>query len=158
MKLQKCLLLILIFGIISIASVFSLDMRLGGQFWNPTIAVVFRVNRFDFRAGYDFTGWGTDYIDYLYLSTDFRIIDKLHLVGPLHFHVGIGGYLLLPVEGNENVNIFGVRAPVGLQLLFANEFVEIFMDIAPAMEIAPSLEFFKLWSGFVGVTFRLPTK
>ena len=158
MKLLKGIILILIFGIISITSVFSIDMRIGGQFWNPTVAVVFRINRFDFRAGYDFTGWGTDYIDYLYLSTDFRIIDKLHLAGPLHFHVGVGGYLLLPVEDNGNENIFGIRAPVGLQLLFADEFIEIFVDIAPAIEIAPSVEFFKLWSGFVGITFKLPTK
>jgi hypothetical protein len=158
MKLQKCPLLILIFGIITAASVFSIDMRIGGSFGNPTLGVIFRVNRFDFRMGYDFTGWLTEYKDFLCISTDFRIIDQLHLVGPLHFYLGVGGYLLLPVEGGEGGNIFGVRAPVGLQLLFAEKKVEIFAEMTPTVDIAGDVEAFQHWQGWVGFTIKLPTK
>ncbi len=56
--------------------------------------------------------------------------------GSLPFYYGIGGRLLL---GNQAK--LGVRIPVGLNYLFANDPIGIFFEVAPVLDLVPSTRF-----------------
>jgi hypothetical protein len=57
--------------------------------------------------------------------------------GRLPLYFGVGG--LVRVRDNNNDNQVGVRAPVGLSYMFDNVPVDIFVEIAPAIDFAPDV-------------------
>lgn len=80
------------------------------------------------------------HVDYLY-----------HVPGPpeievpgLLFHIGVGGRIKLIEDDNdkddESDNRLGVRVPLGVDYLFARSHVELFFEVAPVMDLAPSTE------------------
>jgi hypothetical protein len=80
------------------------------------------------------------HVDYLY-----------HIPGPpelevpgLLFHIGVGGRIKL-VENDagkqeEDQNRLGVRVPLGLDYLFARSHLEMFFEVAPILDLAPSTD------------------
>lgn len=68
-----------------------------------------------------------------YIIHDFRSlsVDK----GSLPFYYGIGGRIRF-----DNDTRIGVRAPVGLAYMFANSPLDVFVEVAPILDLAPSTE------------------
>ncbi len=71
-----------------------------------------------------------------YLIHDFSIakVDK----GRFPLYYGIGGRIRFH-DGNQDDQI-GVRIPVGMAYLFANSPLELFFEVVPILDLAPSTE------------------
>ena len=76
----------------------------------------------------------------LYLHSDI-LWHAFHLFpvsqGQLPLYFGVGGLVRFKTDGNSNQ--VGIRAPVGISYLFENTPVDIFMEVAPTLDIAPGL-------------------
>jgi hypothetical protein len=85
-------------------------------------------------------GWSPrDHTDlYLHgdiLWHDFDLIPVSQGRLPLYF--GVGG--LVRVRDDNDDNQIGVRAPVGLSYMFDNIPVDVFVEVAPAIDLAPDV-------------------
>jgi hypothetical protein len=74
----------------------------------------------------------------LYLQSDilwhaFQLFPVSHGQLPLYF--GVGG--LARIRNDDNSNEFGIRVPVGISYMFENAPVDVFMEVGPALDIAP---------------------
>ena len=99
------------------------------KYWlNDTLAI-------DGAAGWSFH----DHTDF-YLHTDL-LWHKLDLIpvarGRLAGYVGAGG--LVRFRDDHYDNEFGVRVPVGVSYMLDNAPVDVFAEIAPALDVAPSV-------------------
>jgi hypothetical protein len=79
------------------------------------------------------------HMDYLFHAPRPPEID----VPGLLFYFGIGGRIkLVDDEGDEESdNRLGVRVPLGLDYLFAQSHLEMFLEVAPLLDLAPETEF-----------------
>jgi len=91
-------------------------------------------NAFDFGLAWSFehTNSMTMQADYLWHSYNLIKVDK----GTMPVYYGVGGRVLLGDEGNV-----GVRIPVGVNYLFANDPIGLFFEVAPVLDLAPSTTF-----------------
>ena len=72
--------------------------------------------------------------DYLWYKHGFFQAGKVKM--PLYF--GVGGRMVLR---DNNSDKFGVRVPVGVSYRFIDpEFVELFGELAPVLDLAPSMK------------------
>jgi hypothetical protein len=58
--------------------------------------------------------------------------------GRLPLYFGVGGLIRFRDDNEENQ--VGVRAPVGLSYMFDNAPVDFFVEIAPAIDVAPNVQ------------------
>ena len=76
----------------------------------------------------------------LYLHSDI-LWHAFHLFpvskGQLPLYFGAGG--LVRIRNDDNPNEFGIRAPIGISYMFENAPVDIFMEVAPTLDIAPGV-------------------
>lgn len=85
-------------------------------------------------------GWSThDHTD-LYLHSDvlwhnFNLIPVPR--GSLPVYFGVGG--LVRFRDDNRDNDVGIRAPVGVSYMFDNAPIDVFAEIAPAIDVAPSV-------------------
>jgi len=84
--------------------------------------------------------------DYLWHNYDaFSDVDS----GTLPLYYGIGGRVIFA----ENDAVIGARVPVGLNYLFEDSPIGLFIEVAPVLDILPSTDFHV--NGGVGVRFYL---
>ena len=113
---------------------FGLGIQLGeptglnGKLWTG------RTNAVDFAVAWSFEGRDEMVMqaDYVWHSFDVFPVSKGEL--PLYF--GIGGRAIL-----KNDPVLGVRIPVGLAYMFESAPLDIFMEIAPILNVIPSTDF-----------------
>lgn len=91
-------------------------------------------NALDLTAAWSFKG-----DDHLLLQADyvwhsFNIISVSS--GRLPIYFGIGGRVLLADDP-----LIGVRVPIGLNYMFSDAPVDIFLEIVPILDIAPATDF-----------------
>ena len=83
--------------------------------------------------------WSFGKNDALQLQADF-VMHKFDLFevdrGRLPFYFGIGGHIVL---GDKTG--LGVRIPVGLDYIFDNTRVDVFLELVPGLSLAPSTDF-----------------
>jgi len=91
-------------------------------------------NAFDFAAAWSFQGNGNLLLQADYVWHIFRLIPVPD--GKLPFYVGIGGEIIL-----ANDPVIGVRVPLGLDYMFSNAPVDIFVELVPILRLAPSTDF-----------------
>lgn len=72
------------------------------------------------------------HLDYIFHSFDVIKVDK----GRLPIYYGIGGRIKLADESK-----FGIRIPVGLDYLFKDAPLDLFLEVVPMLELAPDTEF-----------------
>lgn len=105
-------------------------------------------NAFDLGLAWSFGRYDAINIhaDYLWHQYDlFEEVDK----GTLPVYYGIGGRVVLA----ENDALIGARLPVGINYLFEDSPVGLFLEIAPIVNVAPSTDFDL--DGSLGVRFYL---
>lgn len=122
--------------------------RIGFGVGTPNAVFIYQPAPFDLRGGYDFTEGS----QFLFLSADWRPAGHIHINGPFHFYFGIGAYAkLYPEAEAENLFEGGTRLPVGLSLLFFENVVELFVEIAPGFDLYPKPAFsadpVQVWAG-----------
>jgi len=91
-------------------------------------------NAFDFAAAWSFQGEGNLLLQADYVWHIFRLIPVPD--GKLPFYVGVGGEVILADDP-----VIGVRVPLGLDYMFANAPVDIFVELVPILRLAPSTDF-----------------
>lgn len=91
-------------------------------------------NAFDFAAAWSFQGNGNLLLQADYVWHIFRLIPVPD--GKLPFYVGIGGEVILASDP-----VIGVRVPLGLDYMFNNAPVDIFVELVPILRLAPSTDF-----------------
>jgi hypothetical protein len=95
-------------------------------------------------------GWSIGEPDWIYVHGDY-LWHRYELdveEGSLPFYFGIGARVLLR-EGHDSK--VGVRVPLGLDYLFENHQFDIFIEVAPIIDLAPDTDFDV--SGGVGVRY-----
>ena len=85
-------------------------------------------------AAWSFRGNTTVHLHADYIRHNFEAIHVNR--GSMAFYYGVGGRLLL---GNDDR--IGVRIPLGLSYFFENDPLEIFLEVAPILDLAPATEF-----------------
>ena len=83
--------------------------------------------------------------DYLVHKFDLIPVEK----GSLPFYFGIGGRIRF-AEGNGDDRI-GIRIPVGLDYIFADAPLDIFLELVPILDLAPDTDLD--FNGAVGIRF-----
>jgi len=91
-------------------------------------------NAFDFAAAWSFQGEGNLLLQADYVWHIFRLIPVPD--GKLPFYVGVGGEVILADDP-----VIGVRVPLGLDYMFGNAPVDIFVELVPILRLAPSTDF-----------------
>jgi len=91
-------------------------------------------NAFDFAAAWSFQGDGNLLLQADYVWHIFRLIPVES--GRLPFYVGVGTEVVF-----DDDPVLGVRVPLGLDYLFANAPVDIFVELVPILRLAPSTDF-----------------
>jgi hypothetical protein len=91
-------------------------------------------NALDFAAAWSFQGDGHLLLQADYVWHMFRLISVSS--GKLPFYVGIGGRVVLSDDP-----LFGVRVPLGLDYMFADAPVDIFLELVPILDLAPETDF-----------------
>jgi len=128
----------------------------------PSVPIYWAVS-LGFYSGYD------SYLS-LNVSGDYYMIDN-KLVGPLHWFLGVGGFLGFNTFTNNYHNVdyswtdlaFGARVPIGLSVQ-PIPLLEIFLDIAPSLGLGINGEQAYTYNGNkyvnkkggVGLYFALP--
>ncbi len=85
-------------------------------------------------------GWSLGEGDWIYVHGDYLWhryefdVDE----GSLPFYFGIGARVLVH-EGHDSR--VGIRVPLGLDYLFANHQWDIFIEVAPVIDLAPDTDF-----------------
>jgi len=91
-------------------------------------------NAFDFAAAWSFQGNGHLLLQADYVWHIFRLIPVSS--GRLPFYVGVGGRVVFADDPT-----IGVRVPFGLDYMFSNAPVDIFLELVPILDLAPSTDF-----------------
>ena len=91
-------------------------------------------NAFDFGAAWSFQGDGHLLLQADYVWHIFRLIPVSS--GKLPFYVGVGGRVVFADDPT-----IGVRVPLGLDYMFSNAPVDIFLELVPILDLAPSTDF-----------------
>ena len=86
-------------------------------------------------------GWSThDHTDF-YLHSDV-LLHKFDIIpvssGRLPFYIGAGG--LLRFRNDHRDNQVGIRIPIGVSYIFDNAPIDVFAEIGPALDVAPSVQ------------------
>lgn len=111
-------------GELGVGAVFGSPTAVSGKLW------LGGGNAVDAALGWDFVvGELRLHADYLWHWFNVTKVEK----GRLPLYIGVGGSLSL---GNRAE--FGVRVPLGIAYHFANDPVEIFLEVAPGLRLSPS--------------------
>lgn len=126
---------------LSATPLFAQSGRLGLASGIPNGVLIYRPPSLDFRFGYDFTP-GQQFV---FVSGDWRFIDNRPIVGVLHFSVGVGGYGKFFPQGRKDSDTFnadwGIRVPGSLSVLLFENFLELFLEVAPGIDLYPRAQF-----------------
>ncbi|MBK6766105.1 MAG: hypothetical protein IPG71_07205 [bacterium] len=106
----------------------------------------------DRASAVDITGaWSWN--EWILVSADFQLYDFfLDMPREWKWYYGGGVYMSLANDGHED-NTFGVRVPIGLKYHFPYTIVDVWGEVAPGLELAPSTR--GSLQGGVGLTFWL---
>ena len=116
------------------------DVGLGVMVGEPTglSLKVWSGSRTAFDAA---AGWSLNENDWIYLHGDYlwhRYDLQLDAPGALPFYFGIGARVLLHEGDDSRV---GVRVPLGLDYITRDHRFDIFLEVAPIVDLAPDTGF-----------------
>ena len=90
----------------------------------------------DAAIAWSFVDQGALHIHADYLFHDFQLI-TLGGKGKLPLYYGVGARL----KFGDNDTQFGIRIPVGIDYLFSDAPVDIFLEVVPMLNLAPTTKF-----------------
>ena len=151
MRMRSVLACLLIAASLSIATSAGADVAVGVVAGEPT-GLSFKTWHEERTAVDAASGWSFGKGGRLYVHSDYlwhRMIEDRQIGGTVPFYFGIGGRLL--VRDGEDTRI-GVRVPVGLDYFFDEGRFNVFVELAPIVDLVPETEL--AFSGGVGLRFR----
>ncbi len=113
-------------------------------------------NAFQAAAAWSFVGYESFQFQADYLFHNFGLLNSSEMSGALPVYVGIGGRIKL-AENADNTDhndaLLGVRVPLGISYIFENTPLDIFLEVAPILDLVPATDF--NIDGAVGLRFYL---
>ena len=91
-------------------------------------------NAFDFAAAWSFKGDGNLLLQADYVWHFFELMPVPS--GKLPLYIGIGGRVVLADDPS-----FGIRVPIGIDYLFADAPIDIFLELVPILDLSPETDF-----------------
>jgi hypothetical protein len=91
-------------------------------------------NAFDFAAAWSFKGDGNLLLQADYVWHFFNLMPVPS--GKLPLYIGIGGRVILADDPR-----FGVRIPIGIDYLFADAPIDVFLELVPILDLSPETDF-----------------
>ena len=91
-------------------------------------------NAFDFAAAWSFKGDGNLLLQADYVWHFFELMPVPS--GKLPLYIGIGGRVVLADDPS-----FGVRVPIGINYLFADAPIDVFLELVPILDLSPETDF-----------------
>jgi hypothetical protein len=91
-------------------------------------------NAFDFAAAWSFKGDGHLLLQADYVWHFFNLMPVSS--GKLPLYIGIGGRVILADDPR-----FGVRIPIGIDYLFADAPIDVFLELVPILDLSPETDF-----------------
>ena len=99
-------------------------------------------------------GWDAGDRDIFHLNADYLFYD-FHTIrvdaGNIPFYYGLGLRLVDEDRPKKDLNL-GIRVPVGLHFFFKSSPVDIFLEVAPVVELTPDTDF--TIDGSLGIHYR----
>ena len=89
--------------------------------------------------GWSFSGDDSLDVHMDYLFHHFGLFDSPEMPGRMPLHFGFGGRLKFEEDGDDDV-ILGVRVPVGISYLFAEQPMDLFGEIVPIVDLLPDTD------------------
>ena len=87
-------------------------------------------------------GWSLRKGDWLYLHCDYLLhsyeLDVAEFDGSVPYYFGVGGRVLLQEGADSRV---GVRVPLGLDYVFESGRFDVFLELAPILDVVPETSF-----------------
>ena len=91
-------------------------------------------NAFDFAAAWSFKGDGHLLLQADYVWHFFNLMPVSS--GKLPLYIGIGGRVVLADDPS-----FGIRIPIGIDYLFADAPIDVFLELVPILDLSPETDF-----------------
>jgi len=91
-------------------------------------------NAFDFAAAWSFKGDGNLLLQADYVWHFFELMPVPS--GKLPLYIGIGGRVVLADDPS-----FGIRVPIGIDYLFADAPIDVFLELVPILDLSPETDF-----------------
>lgn len=91
-------------------------------------------NAFDFAAAWSFKGDGNLLLQADYVWHFFNLMPVPS--GKLPLYIGIGGRVILADDPR-----FGIRIPIGIDYLFADAPIDVFLELVPILDLSPETDF-----------------
>ncbi len=91
-------------------------------------------NAFDFAAAWSFKGDGSLLLQADYVWHFFNLMPVSP--GKLPLYIGIGGRVVLADDPR-----FGIRIPIGIDYLFADAPIDVFLELVPILDLSPETDF-----------------
>jgi len=91
-------------------------------------------NAFDFAAAWSFKGDGNLLLQADYVWHFFNLMPVSS--GKLPLYIGIGGRVVLADDPS-----FGVRIPIGIDYMFADAPIDVFLELVPILDLSPETDF-----------------
>ena len=90
-------------------------------------------NAFDFAAAWSFKGDGHLLLQADYVWHFFNLMPVSP--GKLPLYIGIGGRVVLADDPR-----FGIRIPIGIDYLFADAPIDVFLELVPILDLSPETD------------------
>ena len=91
-------------------------------------------NAFDFAAAWSFKGDGNLLLQADYVWHFFELMPVPS--GKLPLYIGIGGRVVLADDPS-----FGIRIPIGIDYMFADAPIDVFLELVPILDLSPETDF-----------------
>ena len=127
------------------------EKRIGLGIGKPTTVLVFSYDPWVGKLAYDFTKGN----QFLFLSASYTLINSRPIAGPFTASLGVGGFARFEFEDGSD-NSFGANIPISLEIPMLDDFVEIFLEFDPGLELLPKPRMtWKSTCIWLGATIRL---
>ena len=126
------------------------EKRVGLGFGHPNTVLVFSYDPWVAKAAYDFTSGH----QFLFIAGSYTLINSRPIAGPFTASLGVGGFARFEFEGGDNS--FGANIPISLEIPMLDDFLEIFLEFDPGLELLPKPRLtWKSTCIWLGATIRL---
>ena len=127
------------------------EKRVGLGFGKPTTVLVFSYDPWVAKLAYDFTKGN----QFMFLSGSYTLINSRPIAGPFTASLGVGGFARFEFEDSKD-NSFGANIPISLEIPMLDDFVEVFLEFDPGLELLPKPKLsWKSTCIWLGATIRL---
>ncbi len=130
---KKIAVLLVLFVLISLLPICASaqEKRIGLGLGKPTTVLMFSYDPWVAKLAYDFTKGN----QFLFLAGSYTLINSRPVVGPFTASLGVGGFARFDFDGGDNS--FGVNIPLSIEIPMLDDFVEIFLEFDPGLDLLP---------------------